>query len=85
MFIKIKTVGGSVIHETNDIQFLGNGRDVEYTSIHDNDIRRIDIHLIQGITDICPDVTEKEVKRHNYQPGNGDSDYNGVDKNWAGQ
>jgi hypothetical protein len=83
MFIKMKTENGIVIHETNDVQFLGNGRDVEYTALHDNDVRRVGIYSIQEITSIRPESAPKSITHHNYQPGNGDSNYNGVDKNWA--
>lgn len=53
MFIKIKTVGGSVIHETDGITVNGGG-DLEYVARHDGDFRIVRIESLISITDIYP-------------------------------
>lgn len=82
MFIHLKS--GDII-STDKIVFNEEGWiEIEDKNNITHPQRNINPDAISNISD-KREVKDEGIKRHNYQPGNGDSNYNGVDKNWAGQ
>jgi hypothetical protein len=58
----------------NNIQYNSQSSVIKYFGL-------VHWYYLQGIKQ---QSAPKSITHHNYQPGNGDSNYNGVDKNWAG-
>jgi len=70
---------------TLSILFHYHSQIVEFGELYSDKIEYIESSGSQSIWAVfkLKNTNKQSTGRHNYQPGNGDGNYNGVDKNWA--